>query len=437
MTLPATLHVTNAYHAASGGIRTFYDAMLASAERTGRRMCLVVPGPADGLERRGRFARIHHVRAPRSPIVDRRYRLILPHTFLTRDGVLARILRDERPDLVEICDKYALCHLAGMLRRGWIADAGRPAIVGLSCERAADNLGALTRWSWGRAIVQAYLGRIYAGQFHVHLANSEYTAGELRGAMHPRHRRPVLVVPMGVSLDGFAAGHRSAALRAAIGERFGLSEPFDLLLYVGRLAREKNLSLLVDTIAALDDRPGARCIRLVVAGSGPLESELAAALAARAPGRAALWGHVHDRRALAALYASADAFLHPNPREPFGIAPLEAMASGLALVAPRAGGILTYANDRNAWLAVPAADEMASAVRAALTQGTRRARRRAKARETAARFDWAHVCRRIFAIYDAIHAQHADSSAVRLNGFDDKELQTLQRVYTAPDTALR
>ncbi len=42
-------------------------------------------------------------------------------------------------------------------------------------------------------------------------------------------------------------------------------------------------------------------------------------------------GHEADRRRLADLYANVDVFLHPNPREPFGIAPLEAMASGDAV----------------------------------------------------------------------------------------------------------
>ena len=53
------------------------------------------------------------------------------------------------------------------------------------------------------------------------------------------------------------------------------------------------------------------------------------------------------------LLANADAFIHPNPREPFGIAPLEAMASGLPLVAPSSGGVMSYATEESAWLAPP------------------------------------------------------------------------------------
>jgi alpha-1,6-mannosyltransferase len=403
-----TLHVTNFFHPASGGIRTFYEAMLAAADREGRPMRLVVPGEADRVDAVGRWGRIYHVRAPRSPIVDRRYRLMLPHTFLTGGGALARILRDEQPDLVEVCDKYALCHLAGVLRRGWLAGVRRPTLVGLSCERAADNLGVLSRRA--SALIRWYLGRVYAGQFDAHLANSEYTADELRAAIHPRHPRAVHVVPMGVALEGFGPHHRSAALRAEVGRCAGVSEPFDLVLYAGRLAREKNLALLVDTLrayAAGATRPTA----LVVAGSGPLEAGLSQALAAGGAGAFCLWGQVADRTRLAALYASADAFVHPNPREPFGIAPLEAMASGTPLVAPRAGGVLSYASDANAWLAAPAPAAMAAALHAALQPGPERESRITRARARAAAFDWVRVCRSVFATYDAIHRRRLDGSA--------------------------
>ena len=104
-----TLHLTNAYHRESGGIRTLYHALLAEAERTGRKMTLVVPGERGSIERLGEYTRIVSIASPRSPIVDRRYRLILPHCYLPFGrSVLGRIVREERPDVVEVCDKYLL-----------------------------------------------------------------------------------------------------------------------------------------------------------------------------------------------------------------------------------------------------------------------------------------------------------------------------------------
>ncbi|HMF61579.1 MAG TPA: hypothetical protein VK595_14460, partial [Vicinamibacterales bacterium] len=139
----STLHLTNAYHAHSGGIRTMYHALLRQAERDGRRMTLVVPGAFDDVDVRGPFTRIIYIRAPRSPVVDRRYRVLLPHRFLAGGrGPLWRILDQERPDVVEVCDKYSLCYFAGLIRRR--RGAFGPTLVGLSCERLDDNVRALT-----------------------------------------------------------------------------------------------------------------------------------------------------------------------------------------------------------------------------------------------------------------------------------------------------
>src|SRR5262249_30305548 len=136
-----TLHLTNAYHERSGGIRTMYHALLEYAEQHARQMTLVVPGANDRYERRGRFTRIIHLRAPHSPLADGSYRILLPHRFLPPGrGPLWRIVEAERPDVVEICDKYSLCFFAGLIRKR--RRDQRPALVGLSCERMDDNLEA-------------------------------------------------------------------------------------------------------------------------------------------------------------------------------------------------------------------------------------------------------------------------------------------------------
>ena len=84
-------------------------------------------------------------------------------------------------------------------------------------------------------------------------------------------------------------------------------------------------------------------------------------LEALAPGRSLFLGHCR-REDLPAIYHAAEIFIHPNPREPFGIAPLEAMAAVSPLVAPASGGILTYANAENAWLAENTPAALADAV---------------------------------------------------------------------------
>ena len=65
-----TVHITNAYHPSSGGIRTFYHALLAAAPHHGRHVRLVVPGDRDAVEDVNPFAA--HLHRPRAPLAGRR-----------------------------------------------------------------------------------------------------------------------------------------------------------------------------------------------------------------------------------------------------------------------------------------------------------------------------------------------------------------------------
>ena len=79
-------------------------------------------------------------------------------------------------------------------------------------------------------------------------------------------------------------------------------------------------------------------------------------------------GHIGNPHELADILGGCELFLHPNPKEPFGIAPLEAMACGLVLVAPNSGGITEYANQDNAMLVDAEPLAFAQAVRTLLQQ---------------------------------------------------------------------
>jgi glycosyltransferase involved in cell wall biosynthesis len=107
---------------------------------------------------------------------------------------------------------------------------------------------------------------------------------------------------------------------------------------------------------------------------------------------------------------SADVFVHPNPREPFGIAPLEAMASRVPVVLPSAGGVQSYATPQNSWLAAPDPKSFALAVRMAMTVPD--PSRIAAAFETARGCDWSRATSRFFKLYDEIHRRHLGKFAL-------------------------
>jgi glycosyltransferase involved in cell wall biosynthesis len=144
----------------------------------------------------------------------------------------------------------------------------------------------------------------------------------------------------GVDPELFHPSFRSEAFRQALG-----LGPGDLLVaYVGRVAREKDIGLLLDAwpgIAARHPRA-----TLAIVGQGPLE----AAVRARALPRVHVTGLL-EGRALSEAYASADVYTFPSPTETFGNSLLEALASGVAAIAADAGGVLEFArHGENAWL---------------------------------------------------------------------------------------
>jgi len=403
-----TLHITNSYHPTSGGIRTFYTALLQAANVHRRYVRLVVPGEETSVQEVGAYGRIYTIEAPKAPVLDHRYHMLLPQEYAwPRETTLRRILAAERPDLLEVCDKFWLTYLPGTIRREWIRDVPVPAVVGLTCERLDDMMafhlssGALARW-----LSKFYIRRIYVPRFDFHIAVSDYTAAELRRALPARMQNCLYVEPMGVDYDRFSKTPRSLEAREELIRQSGGNRQSVLLLYAGRLGREKNLLLLPPTLQKLGSC-GNLDFRVIVAGAGPMESELHGAFEEAAPGRALFLGQC-DADRLAQLYAAADVFVHPNGHEPFGIAPLEAMSAGLPLVAPASGGLLTYANRQNAWLAEPIPEAFAVAIQSAVSDERVRAEKIARARATAKESRWDRVTERYFRLYDRLHARFLD-----------------------------
>jgi alpha-1,6-mannosyltransferase len=399
-----TLHLTNCWHPESGGIATFYREMLRAANRLGRPMRLVVPSDRDRTEDHGRFGKIFHV-AARPSRLSPGYRVIMPAQYLLPGSILRRIVAAERPDLVECSDRYTLNYLGALLRRGWFLRGYRPTVVGLTSERMDENVAYyVTAHPAGKIFCRVYLKWLYFPMFDHHIANSAHTADELHVASRGHKvRRGVWVRPMGADCDLFGPHRRSREAGLRLRNLCGVPENCRLLLYAGRLVPEKNLDLLVDVIERLEiESPGA--FHLAIAGDGSLRRHLEAECLRRAPGAVWFLGHVANREALADIYANCDIFLHPNPREPFGIAPLEAMASGLPLVAPNSGGLMTYANASNAWLVEPNAVAFTRALQHICDDPAAAEKRAQAARAAAEQLNWENVAAGFFELYDELHA---------------------------------
>ncbi len=133
------------------------------------------------------------------------------------------------------------------------------------------------------------------------------------------------IVPSGIDVGLFGSGKRDEALRARLGARPGDR----LLLSVGRLAREKNVELLLDALA----RNGDESLKLAVAGDGPMRAELEQRASDLGLGARTRFLGALPRTDLPDLYASADAFAMPSTTETQGLVLAEALAAGAYVIA--------------------------------------------------------------------------------------------------------
>ncbi len=181
----------------------------------------------------------------------------------------------------------------------------------------------------------------YLRWFHNRTACTLVPTPELATQLGVMGFRRTMVLSRGVDTTLFTPHRRSQILRHDWG-----AAPDDLVaLYVGRLAAEKNLDLLLATFQAMR-----RCcpkIRLVVVGGGPLATTL------RAQHPDVVFCGVRQGIDLAAHYASADIFLFPSLTETFGNVTLEAMASGLAVVAFDYAAAHSYIQHEHSGLLAP------------------------------------------------------------------------------------
>jgi glycosyltransferase involved in cell wall biosynthesis len=189
------------------------------------------------------------------------------------------------------------------------------------------------------------------------------------------------VVGRGVDNWLFNPARRSVRLRST----WGCRGDETVALYVGRLAPEKNLAVFVS--AALAMRAVDPNLRVVLVGDGPQ----AAALRAEHPDF--VFSGMRTGGDLAEHYASADVFLFPSVTETFGNVTLEAMASGLSVLAYDYAAAREYLRHGTSALLAPYDDARAFADMAAQLAGDAalRARLRVESRRAAETVSWSRA----------------------------------------------
>ena len=290
------------------------------------------------------------------------------------DRLLLERWRQTPPDVVHIVTEGPLGHSALAMARRLRLRVFSGFHTNFHAYSRHYGMGLLAR------PIVAYLRRFH-NRTDCTLVPTEELATELRTLGFHRLR----VLARGVDTRLFDPAHRDPALRRSWG-----ANPTDpVALYVGRLAAEKNLQLVLTAYRAL--RAIRPATRLVLVGDGPL----AARLQARHP--EIVFPGMRIGADLATHYASADLFLFPSLTETFGNVTLEAMASGLAVVAfdyaaahrhivHGQSGLLAPRGDPAAF--IEAASQLASDLALRRTLGQ-------SARQAVLAFDWEHICQRL------------------------------------------
>lgn len=334
----------------SGGMRQAIDSLGAGYVAAGHERILVMPGEADEAVE-SEHGIVVTVASPHLP--GSAYRMIAqPWRALIALDRFA-------PTTVEVSDKWTLSPVASWARKREIGS------VLFSHERLDAMLGMWLRRQFGVETAVGALNRRLAQDFDRVVVTSQYAADEFDSTA-----ARLAMVPLGVDLENFRPDRGTPA-----------DDGLLKLCYVGRLSREKSPHLAV--AAAVEVHKRGIPMRMDVYGDGPHRDELVE-IAGDAP--VVFHGYLSGREEVAKAYARSDFSLSVCPVETFGLAVLEALASGTPVVTANRGGARELVDEHCGEWGNPDPMELADAIGRIAARP--RAEVRAAARKRAEQYAW-------------------------------------------------
>jgi alpha-1,6-mannosyltransferase len=253
-----------------------------------------------------------------------------------RVDVMTRVVREERPDVVQISSPYLPSFVARYLKevplRVYFYHSDpmgcyvRPALRRLLNPQLAQRAERLA-WGWQRAVSRWSDVTVVAGHW-------------LEQLLKQQRCQRVVTVPFGVDRADLGPERGSEQLRARFLGPLAESPTAALVLITGRLAADKRQARLVEALVELSKR---REVALVCLGDGPERPRLEAL--ARPLPQATFLSFTKDRAEYAAILASVDALAHASVCETFGFVVAETLSSGTPVLVPDAGGAAALVND--------------------------------------------------------------------------------------------
>lgn len=378
--------LTQFYSPLSGGVKRYLHEKIAYIDKHSAddEHLLIVPGRKTEVTANAR-SRIYSIH---SPLLSRtsRYRLLL------NLRAIEEILEHERPDIIESSDPYQI---------GWkaiaIGSSLKIPVVGFYHSHFPEAYLRGSTKFLGRGgtyqamrLTRAYVRKLY-NRFQVTLVPSE----NLAGVLFEWGVRNVRTVRLGVNTNIFKPMPDDAkATRASL----GVLPRQKLLLYVGRLATEKNTQTLFRAFELLRRRRAGE-FHLLTIGDGPQRKQLRQ-LQSRAGGKDLFWiQYCPDSAELARYYRAADLFVHPGVQETFGLVALESQACGTPVVGIRGSYMdQLICHGQESWARANSAEALADAIEGA-SKKKLPALGEAAARAAQNLYSWPRVLEELFCIY--------------------------------------
>jgi len=376
--------LTQFYSPFSGGVKRYLEEKRKYAITHGHEHLLIVPGKhTEKIE--SPSDRVHFIA---SPLVSRtsRYRALL------NLGAVEEILEREMPQVIESSDPYQVAWKAIASGEGLHIP-----VVGFYHSHFPEAYLRTTMKYLGETAtnVMMEVARNYVRSLYNHFRATFVPSAGLADLLSDWGVQNVILCELGVDIRVF----EPAADKFQTRTQFGIPSGQIVLLYVGRLAPEKNVKTLLQAFAQLNNQYPGRFHAFIV-GDGFYRDDV---IELQKATRSVTWmRYCSDQLKLAKLYRAADLFVHPGVQETFGLVALESQACGTPVVGIHGSYMdrIIFA-DQSHWAKENTAESLAAAILTMSKTDLAKAGLEASYR-VVRRYSWQRVFDRMFDIYEQL-----------------------------------
>jgi alpha-1,6-mannosyltransferase len=376
--------LTQFYSPFSGGVKRYLEEKRKYANAHGHEHLLIVPGKStEKIENPS--DKTYFIA---SPLVSRtsRYRALL------NLGAVEEILEREKPQVIESSDPYQVAWKA--IASG---EALRIPVVGFYHSHFPEAYLRTTMKYLGETAtnVMMEVAKNYVRSLYNHFHTTFVPSAGLAELLSAWGVQNVVLSELGVDVQVF----KPAAGKLESRREFEIPSGRIVLLYVGRLAPEKNVKVLLQAFAQLNKQLPGRFHAFIV-GDGFYRDDV---IELQKTTRAITWmRYCSDQLKLAKVYRAADLFVHPGVQETFGLVALESQSCGTPVVGIHGSYMdrIIFA-DQSHWAKENSAESLASAVLTMSKTDLEKAGLEAS-RRVVRRYSWQKVFERMFDIYQQL-----------------------------------